>query len=303
MRITQTMMSNVFMRNLQKQTTGMLQRQEQIASQKRINRSSDDPIGMGRVLSGRSAMAAIDQYQENIKQGKTRLEFSEETLDLVDNLVRQARQIAEAKSGDSVTAEERAFAAGQVKEIYDQVLQLANSRFGERYMFSGYQTDTAPFTRDDAYNVTYNGDDGSFRIPIAEGVEVTVDADGRNYFQAEADGGVNIFDELRDLVTGLENADLSAGSVQIRATIDPLQDAQVQIMNQRSEFGPKLYRLQATEQHWTSLRPTIQAAIGREEDADLAQAIIELKNLETAYEATMAAAARIIQPGLVNFLK
>jgi len=303
MRITQNMMSNIFMNNLRRQTEAMLQRQEQIASQKRINRPSDDPRGMGRVLAGRSSLSTISQYADNIKQGKTRLESSEETLKLVDDLVQQARRVAEEKSGDSVTAAERSFAAEQVKEIYDQVLQLANSKFGERYLFSGDQTNTAPFVRDDDYNATYQGDDGSFKIPIADHVVVDIDADGRNYFQAEADGGVNIFDELRDLINGLENTDLEAGSTQIRATVDPLQNAHVQIMNKRSEAGPKLYRLQATEEHWTNVKTTVQNAIGREEDVDVAQAVIELKNLETAYESTLAAASRIIQPSLVNFLK
>jgi len=303
MRITQNMMSNIFMSNLRRQTEAMLQRQEQIASQKRINRPSDDPGGMGRVLAGRSSLSTINQYANNIQQGKTRLEFSEETLSFVDELVQQARRIAEEKSGDSVTAAERSFGATQVKEIYDQVLQLANSKFGDRYMFSGDQTDTAAFTRDDDYNATYHGDDGSFKVPIADNVVVNIDADGRNYFQDGANGGVNIFDELRDLIDGLENADLAAGSTQIDATINPLADAHVQIMDKRSEAGPKLYRLQATEEHWMNIQNSVQEAIGREEDVDAAQLIIELKNLETAYESTLAAASRIIQPSLVNFLK
>jgi flagellar hook-associated protein 3 FlgL len=297
------MMANIFTSNLRKQAEAMLIRQEQIASQKRINRPSDDPAGMGRVLDSRSQLASIEQYQENIQQGKTRLEFSEEILNLADELVQQARRIAEEKSGDGITAEERAFAAEQVKEIYDQLLQLANSKFGDRYMFAGYQTDTAPFTRDAAYGATYTGDDGKFRIPIADNVEVTVDADGRNYFQDANNGGVNIFDELQALIAGLESADLGAGSNQIRAVVDPLQNAHVQIMNKRSEYGPKLYRFQATEQYWTHFKPAVQNAIGREEEVDIAQAIIELKNFEIAYESSLAAASRIIQPSLVNFLK
>ena len=303
MRITQAMMSNVFVSNLRKQTEAMLQRQEQIATQKRINRPSDDPSGMGRMLAGRSTLATIGQYTNNIKQGKTRLEFNEETLKLVDDLVQRARRTAEEKSGDGVTAAERALAAEAVKEIYDQVMQLANSKLNGRYLFSGDRTDMEAFTRDAGYNATYNGDAGSYRIPIADNVDVRVDADGRNYFQDAADGGVNIFDELRNLITGLENTNIAAGSAQIRATVDPLEDAHVQIMNKRSEAGPKLYRLQATEEHWTNVKNTVQAAIGREEDVDVAQAIIELKNLETAYQSTMAAASRIIQPSLLNFLK
>ena len=39
------------------------------------------------------------------------------------------------------------------------------------------------------------------------------------------------------------------------------------------------------------------------EDADIPQAIMELKNLELAYETTLATAARIIQPTLLDFLR
>jgi len=303
MRITQNMMANLFTGNLRKQTEAMLVRQEQIATQKRINRPSDDPAGMGRVLNGRSTLAAIAQYRENIQQGKTRIELAEEILKTADDLVQQARRIAEENSGLGVTSEARTLAAGQVKEIYDQLMQLANSKSGGRYVFAGHQVDTPPFSRDDAYQATYSGDDGHFRIPIAENVDVAVDADGRNYFQDAANGGVNIFDELQGLITGLENADLVAGSAQIQAAVEPLQDAHVQITDKRSEYGPKLYRLQATEQYWMNRKVAVQSAIGREEEVDITQAIIELKNLEIAYESSMAAAARIIQPSLVNFLK
>jgi flagellar hook-associated protein 3 FlgL len=306
MRITQLMMSTVFTSHLRKQTAAMLQRQEQIATQKRINRPSDDPGGMARVLRGRSALATIKQYVANIQQGKSRLEMTEQSLSMADDLVQQARRLAQENSGSEVTLEERQFAASQVKEIFAQLKQIANSKYADRYMFAGHQTDTVPFAVDnlsDPYTLTYQGDDGSFRYAIADGVEVGVDADGRNYFQDQGNGGVNIFDELHDLIEGLDHADLEAGTELIKATIDPLAAAHVQLMHKRSEASPKLNRLQVTEQYWTSMQSTVQAAISRDEDADVTLAIIELKNLEVAYESTIAAASRIIQPSLVNFLK
>jgi flagellar hook-associated protein 3 FlgL len=306
MRVTQNMMSNIFVRNLQKQTEAMLQRQEQLASQKRINRPSDDPAGMARVLDGRSSLAAIDQYVENIKQGKTRLEITETTLEQVDDLVQQAGDLARANSGEEITADQREFAAENIKEIYDHIMQLANSRFGGRYMFAGYQTDTAPFTRDadptistDDYTAAYNGDSGSFQIPIADNIKVSVDADGRNYF---GDGASGVFSELQKLINGLENADLTAGTAQIREAVDPLEAAHVQIMNKRSEGAPKQYRLEASEQYWTNFKSKVQEAMGRDEDADITRVAVELNNLKTAYETSMAAAAKIIQRGLVDFL-
>ena len=302
MRVTQNMMSNMFVSNLRRQTEAMAQRQEQIATQKRINRPSDDPGGMGRVLAGRSELSAIEQYAYNIVQGKARLEASEEVLSLVDGLIAQAQSIAEANGGAGKTASERELAAEQVKEIYDQVLQLGNSKFGGRYLFAGDQNDSAPFTRDDDYAATYHGDGGSFKLSISDHAVVTIDADGRNYFQDAADGGVNIFDELRALIDGLENSDVAVGSTQISATVDSLEEARVQIMNKRTEAAPKLYRLEATERYLSNVKTSVQDRIAGAEDADTAQAVIELKNLETAYESTLEAASRIIQPSLVNFL-
>ena len=308
MRVTQNMMSNIFVRNLQKQTEAMLQRQEQLASQKRINRPSDDPAGMARVLDGRSSLAAIDQYVENIKQGKARLEITETTLEQVDDLVQQAGDLARANSGEEITADQREFAAENIKEIYDHIMQLANSRFGGRYMFSGYQTGTPAFARDDDYTATYHDappatpdppNTGSFQIPIADNIKVSVDADGRNYF---GDGASGLFSELQNLINGLENADLTAGTAQIRETVDPLEAAHVQIMNKRSEGAPKQYRLEASEQYWTNFKSKVQEAMGRDEDADITRVAIELNNLKTAYETSMAAAAKIIQRGLVDFL-
>jgi flagellar hook-associated protein 3 FlgL len=255
------------------------------------------------VLGFRSKLAATDQYQENIDLGISRLEFNELTLDLASDLVGTARRLAEEYSGSDFTAEERQSAAFRVKNLYDQVLQIAGTKFSGNYIFSGHATDTAPFSRDADFNATYNGDDGKVRIMVAENVEISIEADGRNIFQNAANGGVNIFDELKNLIDGLENPDLVAGSAQIEATVKPLYDGRDQINNRRSEYAPVLYRLQATDEYLTNLRPKVEDAMATREQADITKAVVELQNLELAYETTLATAARIIQPSLLDFLR
>ena len=303
MRVTQNITTNNYISYIHKHTANLVKTQQQIATQKRINSASDDPIGTGQVLGYRSDLAVISQYEENITQGITRIEFNELTLDLVSDLVNTARRLGEEYSGPEISAAERQTVADQIKELYDQVMQLANSKFNGNYAFSGHATDTAPFSRDAAFNATYNGDDGRVRIIVAENVEVSIDADGRNIFQNAANGGVNIFDELKNLIDGLENPDLVAGSAQIEAAITPLYDGRYQINNKRSEYSPVLYRLQATEEYLFNLKPKVEDAKARIEDVDITKAIVELKNLELVYETTLASAARIIQPTLLDFLR
>jgi flagellar hook-associated protein 3 FlgL len=303
MRVTQNITTSNFISYINQHAENLLKTQQQIASQKRINKSSDDPIGMGQVLGYRTNLAVTDQYQENIEQGMTRLKFNEVTLELASDLVNTARRLAADYSGSTLSAATRQSVALQVKDLYDQVMQMANSKFKGNYIFSGHATNTAPFSRDANFNATYNGDDGEFRIMVSDNVEVNIVADGRNIFQDAANGGVNIFDELKNLIDGLENPDPVVGSAQIETAVNVLQDGRDQINSRRSEYAPVLYRLQATDEYMTNLRPKVEEAMATLEQADITKAVVELQNLELAYETTIATAARIIQPSLLDFLR
>ena len=303
MRVTQNITTSNFIHYINQHAENLLKTQQQIATQKRINKSSDDPIGMGQVLGYRTNLAATDQYQENIERGLTHLEFSEVTLDLASDLVNTARQLARDYSSSTLSAATRQSIALQVKDLYDQIMQLANSKLNGNYIYSGHASLTEPFSRDANYNATYNGDDGEFRVMVSDNVEVNIVADGRNYFQDAANGGVNIFDELKNLIDGLENPNPVAGSAQIQATINVLQAGRDQINTRRSEYAPVLYRLQATDEYLSNLRPKVEEALASLEQADVTKAVVELQNLELAYETTIATAARIIQPSLLDFLR
>ena len=126
MRVTHNMMTDSLVRYLTAQNEALYERQTLIASQKRINRPSDDPIGMGRVLDYRQTLSSIEQYETNILNGQKRLEITEITLDLVDELLQGVRAIAMSEAGG--TTESRQLTAGEVKNMFDQVLDLANSK-------------------------------------------------------------------------------------------------------------------------------------------------------------------------------
>ncbi len=297
-------MTDSLVRYLTAQNEALYERQTIIASQKRINKPSDDPIGMGKVLDYRQTLASIEQYQTNIQSGKTRLEVTEVHLDLVDDLLQMVGAMAQTEAGG--TAESRQLAAEQVKMLYDQVLDLTNSKLNDNYMFSGYQTKTTPFSRDDTqattfdkFTVTYNGDAGDARFMVAHNTEITIDTDGRPLFHNAAGGGLNIFDAMRDLIVGLENDDTAA----ISAQGGMMDQARTQINNVRAANSPILYQLETTENHWQNYKPKIQELLGKEEEADITQAVVELQRIALAYQTTLATAARIIQPGLINFLK
>ena len=304
MRVTLNTMTESLVRYLNTQNEALYDRQTIIASQKRINKPSDDPIAMGKILDYRQTQSTIDQYQANIRSGMTRLDFTETTLSLVDDLLQIVRSIGQTEADG--TTESRQWAADEVKMLYEQILDLANSKLNNNYIFSGYQTKTAPFSRDDSlattfdrYTVAYNGDAGDARYIVANNTEVTINADGRPLFHNAAGGGVNIFDVLRDLIVGLENDDMGAISTQSGM----LDQARTQINNIRAANPTIYYQLELTEKHWQDYKPKIQDLLSSEEDADITKAVVELQSIELAYQTILATTARIIQPGLIQFLR
>ena len=125
MRVTNNMMSNTITRYLMRQSEELYKVQEQISTQKKINKSSDDPAGMRKVLDYRNKIATVDQYLDNIARATTRLELTEITLDAVDDLIGVVREVSRQQAGG--TTKSRAFAADQVNDLYQQVVDLASS--------------------------------------------------------------------------------------------------------------------------------------------------------------------------------
>ena len=297
MRLTNRLMAETVLNSLYKNTQQLLKLQEMVSSQKRINRPSDDPIGMRKILDYRKVLSSIDQYNTNITHGKTQIDLTESCLEAIDDLVLKARRIAVEQSAGEL--ENRPTAAQEVKKIYDQILQLANTKLGNTYILSGHQTDTAPFSRDADYNATYHGDDGDIRIIVGDNLDIKINVTGEDALRS----GVDVFDSLRDLINGLEDPDTTAGTAQIATQITPLSNALDQIKAVRSEAASTFIQLETTENQLANFKLNIEDMLSDTDDIDMAQAIVELQIQKTAYETSLATAARILQRSLMDFLR
>ncbi len=289
MRITNKMMTANIKRNVFRQSEQLLRSQEVLSSGKRINRPSDDPVGMGKVLDYRKTLSSFEQYDRNIQQAKNRIEFMDTTLEGVEELIVDAKNWAVNQASSSTA--ERDAAIGSVQNIRDQVLQLANSKMGRNFIFAGFQTDAPAFDATGGYN----GDNGYFSVLTGDGAEMQIEADGGRIFQGTED----VFDALDDLITGLQTDDV----VLIDAQIDRLISAQSQVQEVRSESGAHYQQLELSEGQMAKLKMTMEELLDRTEKASVEEAIINLKNQEMAYEIALNTSARIVQPTLMNFLR
>ena len=295
MRVSSNAVYSTVMSNLFRNSERLLKAQVKVATEKRINKASDDPIGMGKVLDYRKRLASMDQYQDNISRGKTRIHMAETTLDMVADLLRDAKNIALDQSTGSVEGSNREIAAEQVVSIREQILQLANTRLGGEYIFAGHETHKPAFLNTGAYD----GDSNEIKIIIGENTEVKINLTGEDIFPTTA--GANVFNVLDDLQAALEAPVYVQSDIADQAI--PLAEARDQVNLARAGSSSAFKRLENYDSTLDSFKVRVKDMLSKTEDADMAQAIVELQFEERAYEASLAASARVMQPSLMSFLK
>jgi flagellar hook-associated protein 3 FlgL len=283
------MMTATVKRNLFRQAEQLANKQETMASGKRINRPSDDPLGYGKVLDYRKTLTSLGQYDRNIQNAKNRTEFIETTLEGVEELMVDAKNWAVNQFASASMDREAAITS--VQNIREQMVQMSNSKMGNVYVFAGFQTLTPPFASDG----TYNGDNGYYSVMTADNMEMQVEADGSRIFQ----GAEDVFDALDQLIVGLQTDDVAL----IHDQIDRFEQAQDQVQMVRAESGAKYQQLQLVEQQTAKLKLTFEEMMDSTEKANIEETVIDFNNQELAYELALNAAAKIIQPTLMDFLR
>lgn len=163
MRVSDRMGYDQITRNLQKNRAEMADLQNQAATQKRINKPSDDPIAAARVLAARTEDRSSQQFIKNINLAKSFLEFTDQSLGELSEIIVRAKELAIQQANDAgASADTRRVAAEEINQAYFQSIQIGNRKLGERYIFGGHRTTTSPFTQAG----DYKGDDGDLKIQV-----------------------------------------------------------------------------------------------------------------------------------------
>jgi flagellar hook-associated protein 3 FlgL len=146
MRITENMRFNAMVGNLFTNLTMNNDLTEKIASQKKVSRASDDPLSATKIVTIRQSRVAMEQYTKNIDSCTTWLSATESTLSGASDLLDTVEGIAVGAAGADASI--RQIAADHIQAIIDSMRSLANTKWGNRYLFSGTGDGVEPFAAD-----------------------------------------------------------------------------------------------------------------------------------------------------------
>jgi flagellar hook-associated protein 3 FlgL len=179
-------------RAMQDNQSRLAKTQLQVATGRAILTPADDPSGAGRVLDLRRAAEAQAQYQRNAEAALNRLSLEETTLGSVTGVLQRVRELALQGANGTLSPQDRAAVATEVRERLDELLGLANTRDGQgEYLFAGSQTRTEPFVRTAGAGgpvYGYRGDDLARAVQVSEGLQVRSGDSGQAVFVAIANG-------------------------------------------------------------------------------------------------------------------
>jgi len=155
---------------------------QQLSTGQRLLTAKDDPVSAGAAVELQRTLATLKQYEKNANLAQSRLGMQENALREAGQLMARVKELM-IKATDGILAlEDRQAIAGELGNIRESLISLANATDGnQRHLFAGAADEAAPFVKLDG-RVVYRGDQMQRRIDIAPNTSVTDSIPGSEVF-------------------------------------------------------------------------------------------------------------------------
>jgi flagellar hook-associated protein 3 FlgL len=266
--------------------------QMRIASQKKVERPSDDPLAYSRSSRFRVAYNQNEQMLKNLADADSWMQTSSQALDQLYEYMIEAKGLATQGADGKINAEQRDALAQFVRGIMEEAVALSNSQYLGKSIFAGTDTTNgSPFALA-ADVVAYSGNDNSISRLVSENMPVSINVTGQDIM----DSGV--FTALSDLVTALDANDVTA----IQTALDEINTSSERLLTVATNFASQQSTLEMIETRLTASNLKLASYISEEEDAVLEEEIFRYKAEETAYQAALQTTSQIMNLSIMEFM-
>ena len=306
MRVTATTVSDRIVHDLARDLAAIARQQSLIASGRRMQTPADDPGGAAQALAITSRQRASEQFRRNIDAVRATLTSVDGTLrSALDGLTR-VKEIAVQGANDSNDAQARQSLGQEIDQALEGLVSIANGRGPTgTALFGGQETTSDPYTvtrdvqgRITAVTPNVRGITGATPAEVADGLTVDTSMPGTAVFGAPTDPtyAFNVLISLRDAL-------LAGDGVTVRASLDDVSALLDRATVASTVVGSRLGWLDTVESRHKDDDVTRAQALSKVQDLDFPAAIESLTQMQTFYQAGLAAGARILQQSLLDFLR
>ena len=188
-RPTQGRIFDLVQNGINSNTAKLIRAQEQASSGKRIVRASDDPVGTSVSLSLRRQIGSIGAFVASTSAARPEVEQASARLQEGSGVLAEIRSLIIQGMNGALNARDRGAVASQIELLEGQLMDIANTRSGDSYLFSGTATNVEPYrerTVNGVVQAVYQGNDENQSVLAGRGSEVVLNVPGSDVFSKYA---------------------------------------------------------------------------------------------------------------------
>ena len=271
----------------------LLEAQVRAQSGKRINKASDDPTGAASSVRLGALKQSMAQYRTNGITAKGVLGTTENALSDINDLAKQAYQLAVQGGTDTASPESRKAMAAEVATLQKKLVDLGNSQDPNGgYLFAGQRNDQPAFAVESG-GLVYKGDGRTRLAEVAADQTVALNTSGTPLL-------TDLYARLETLRQGL----MDGSAAQISGTSIPEMQKSIDAVNlERASVGNRMNTVEELATQHLRREDELSSRITDIEEVDLTQAIMDYRLAETAYEAALNVASQGFRLSLMDFIR
>lgn len=320
-RVTSSLTNSQLVLNMQKSYADYAKLTEQLSSGKKLNSILDDPVQSVNLVDSKRELNQIGTWTENIKSLKNEINQSTDTMDLLISGGQRAKDLATSAANNVYNNGSLEAVLDEVDQIIESVVSAANSNYDGKYLFSGTNTKTAPYTieygvdangnkTDEIVGIKYNGTspDGDWerKLEIADGVFQTVNVTGiealGEYSGGNSSGIMGNLMEFRNTLSDILNNQNGADFDDISGLLDGFTSSIETMSQTSSKLGSISNKLDMSQTSLDNSKTNLTEKISNLEDIDLTQAITDWYTSQYAYQASMQVFSAFNSMSLLNYM-
>jgi flagellar hook-associated protein 3 FlgL len=297
MRFVQSIASNVNY-DIQQSEKNLQTALQQVSTGQKVAVPSDNPAASAVVVQLQAQSDAVDQYTANAESVLSQAQSADSVLTSVVALLNKAITLGTEGANSTSSAATRATLASSVQGLLSNVVGLANTSFQGISLFGGTTSGTAAFTADptSATGYTYNGNSGVNSVQVGDSLSVQANIPGSTLFTNPSASVLGALSTLSTALTSGSSADIGTATTAISAALN-------YVTQQHTVYGNTINQLTSQETFLSQEKVTLTSHQSSLVEIDTATAAENLTQAETNNSAVFAAAAKVLQNNLLDYLK
>jgi len=287
-----------------------------------------DSTDSGIIARYKQQLDRIDGYTTTIARVKSFVQFQDDALAQMDELILRTKEIASQGANESLTPSARAFLAEEVFQIRDQVIGLGNSSYQGRFVYGGADDDDPPFDAGTyalpasgpaAVKYDFDAELGTSQlrsINVTDDVAITLNTPGGDIFGTTIEAlerlGRSLFGYSTTPASGTPNGGGTAYSfptdyvqqtTDIKYAIDLLNQARDEdLLPERTMLGGKMRRLETAEALLSLSKTSAQEVLSKIQNADETESVANLTQAQTALQASYSVTAKALRLTIMDYI-